>query len=142
MKSPQAHRRRSVKDTRQEEARVAGVDRLVNCRTRFLTCSLAARRISHIGQDGAIAYANKRAEMRGAMRAWLASGMIPDDRDCWLTSPVSSTAMFYAGGVGRCATSAFCHERTEASRRRASIRSPHFSPDSNDRSKLIEPEPD
>jgi hypothetical protein len=25
---PQAHRRRSVKDTRQEEARVAGVDRL------------------------------------------------------------------------------------------------------------------
>jgi hypothetical protein len=28
MKSPQAHRRRSVKDTRQEEAPVAGVDRL------------------------------------------------------------------------------------------------------------------
>ena len=102
-----------------------GLTDCVNCSTRFLTCSLAARRISHIGQDGAIVYANKRAEMRGAMRAWLASGMIPDDRDCWLTSPVSSTAMFYAGGVGRCATSAFFHERTEASRRRASIRSPH-----------------
>ena len=27
---------------------------------------------SHIGQDGAIVYANKRAEMWGAMRAWLA----------------------------------------------------------------------
>ena len=25
---------------------------------------------SHIGQDGAIVYANKRAEMWGAMRAW------------------------------------------------------------------------
>ena len=31
---------------------------------------------SHIGQDGAIVYANKRAEMWGAMRAWLAGGMI------------------------------------------------------------------
>ena len=36
---------------------------------------------SHIGQDGAIVYANKRAEMWGAMRAWLAGGMIPDDRE-------------------------------------------------------------
>ena len=36
---------------------------------------------SHIGQDGAIVYAKKRAEMWGAMRAWLAGGMIPDDRE-------------------------------------------------------------
>ncbi len=36
---------------------------------------------SHIGQDGAIVYANKRAEGWGAMRAWLAGGMVPDDRD-------------------------------------------------------------
>jgi hypothetical protein len=35
----------------------------------------------NIGQDGAIVYANKRAEMWGAMRAWLAGGMIPDDRE-------------------------------------------------------------
>jgi hypothetical protein len=28
-----------------------------------------------------IVYANKRAEMWGAMRAWLAGGMIPDDRE-------------------------------------------------------------
>ena len=35
---------------------------------------------SHIGQDGAIVYANKRAEMWGAMRAWLAGGMIPGCR--------------------------------------------------------------
>ena len=28
-----------------------------------------------------IVYANKRAEMWGAMRAWLTGGMIPDDRE-------------------------------------------------------------
>jgi len=32
-------------------------------------------------QDGAIAYANKRAEMWGVMRDWLRGGMIPDDPD-------------------------------------------------------------
>ena len=31
---------------------------------------------TNIGQDGAIVYANKRAEIWGAMRAWLAGGMI------------------------------------------------------------------
>ena len=36
---------------------------------------------SHIGQHGANVYANKRAEMWGAMRGWLNGGMIPDDRE-------------------------------------------------------------
>ena len=36
---------------------------------------------SHIGQDGAIVYANERVEMWGAMRAWLPGGIIPDDRE-------------------------------------------------------------
>ena len=32
-------------------------------------------------QDGAVVYANKRAEMWGLMREWLAGGMIPNDPD-------------------------------------------------------------
>jgi hypothetical protein len=34
-----------------------------------------------IGQEGAIVYANKRAEMWGTMRSWLAGGIIDDDAD-------------------------------------------------------------
>ena len=46
---------------------------------------------SHIGQDGAIVYANKRAEGWGAMRAWLAGGMVPDDREL-LADPTGGRA--------------------------------------------------
>ena len=54
---------------------------------------------SHIGQDGAIVYANKRAEMWGAMRAWLAGGMIPDDRE--LLADLTGVEYGYALREGR-----------------------------------------
>ena len=54
---------------------------------------------SHIGQDGAIVYANKRAEMWGAMRAWLAGGMIPDDRE--LMADLTGVEYGYALREGR-----------------------------------------
>jgi hypothetical protein len=54
---------------------------------------------SHIGQDGAIVYANKRAEMWGAMRAWLAGGMIPDDRE--LLADLTGVEYGYALRDGR-----------------------------------------
>ncbi len=54
---------------------------------------------SHIGQDGAIVYANKRAEMWGAMRAWLAGGMIPDDRE--LMADLTGVEYGYALRDGR-----------------------------------------
>ena len=54
---------------------------------------------SHIGQDGAIVYANKRAEMWGAMRAWLAGGMIPDDRE--LMADLTGVEYGYALRNGR-----------------------------------------
>ena len=54
---------------------------------------------SHIGQDGAIVYANKRAEMWGSMRAWLAGGMIPDDRE--LLADLTGVEYGYALREGR-----------------------------------------
>ena len=54
---------------------------------------------SHIGQDGAIVYANKRAEIWGAMRAWLAGGMIPDDRE--LLAHLTGVEYGYALREGR-----------------------------------------
>jgi hypothetical protein len=54
---------------------------------------------SHIAQDGAIVYANKRAEMWGAMRAWLAGGMIPDDRE--LLADLTGVEYGYALREGR-----------------------------------------
>jgi hypothetical protein len=54
---------------------------------------------SHVSQDGAIVYANKRAEMWGAMRAWLAGGMISDDRE--LLADLSGVEYGYALSEGR-----------------------------------------
>ena len=54
---------------------------------------------SHIGQDGAIVYANKRAEMWGAMRASFAGGMIPDDRE--LLADLTGVEYGYALRDGR-----------------------------------------
>ena len=50
-------------------------------------------------EDGAIVYANKRAEMWGAMRAWLAGGMIPDDRE--LLADLTGVEYGYALREGR-----------------------------------------
>ena len=67
---------------------------------------------SHIGQDGAIVYANKRAEMWGAMRAWLAGGMIPDDRE--LMADLTGVEYGYALRNGRDAVIGITRSRADA----------------------------
>jgi len=54
------------------------VDRLRFLRQPIVEVSFGGKADrSSVGQDGAIVYANKRAEMWGTMREWLASGVLP-----------------------------------------------------------------
>jgi hypothetical protein len=54
---------------------------------------------TQIGQQGAVAYANKRAEMWGVMKEWLPGGMIDDDPE--LKSDLSSVEYGYVMRNGR-----------------------------------------
>lgn len=54
---------------------------------------------SMVGQDGAIVYANKRAEMWGSMREWLAGGTVPNDVD--LLADLTGVEYGYALKEGR-----------------------------------------
>lgn len=75
-----------------------------------------------VGQDGAIVYANKRAEMWGNMRQWLSTGAIDDDAE--LLADLTGVEYGYTARDGR---DAMILERKEEMKRRGLA-----SPDNGD----------
>jgi hypothetical protein len=90
------------------------IDRLRMLRQHVTEVQFGARadRAIETG-DGAIVYANKRAEMWGSMRDWIKGGAIPDDPD--LAGELTSVEYGYAIRDGR---DAILLERKEDMRRR------------------------